>query len=44
MSTEPFESDVPTQPRGRHEHGGASMRPNDDLRCWRCPATAAYAG
>ena len=31
MSTEPFESDIPTQPRDRHEHGGASMRPNDDL-------------
>jgi hypothetical protein len=30
MSTEPFESDVPTPHRDRHEHGGGSARPNDD--------------
>src|SRR3954469_18886234 len=30
MSTEPFESDVPAQPRDRREHGGASSRPDDD--------------
>ena len=30
MSTEPFETDVPVPHRDRHEHGGASIHPNDD--------------
>jgi hypothetical protein len=44
MSTEPFESDVPTQPRDRHEHGGASMRPNDDELALRTERERVEAG
>ena len=44
MSTEPFESDVPTQPRDRHEHGGASMRPNDDELALRTERERVAAG
>jgi hypothetical protein len=44
MSTEPFESDVPAQPRDRHEHGGASMRPNDDLLALRTERERVEAG
>jgi hypothetical protein len=44
MSTEPFESDVPTQPRDRHEHGGASIRPNDDELALRTERERVEAG
>ena len=44
MSTEPFESDVPTQPRDRREHGGASMRPNDDELALRTERERVEAG
>ena len=44
MSTEPFESDVPSQPRDRHEHGGASMRPNDDALALRTERERVEAG
>jgi hypothetical protein len=44
MSTEPFESDVPTQPRDRHEHGGASMRPDDDELALRTERERVEAG
>jgi hypothetical protein len=44
MSTEPFESDVPSQPRDRHEHGGASMRPNDDELALRTERERVEAG
>ncbi|HEY7273056.1 MAG TPA: hypothetical protein VH502_10005 [Actinoplanes sp.] len=44
MSTEPFESDVPTRPRDRREHGGASMRPNDDELALRTERERVEAG
>jgi hypothetical protein len=44
MSTEPFESDVPGQPRDRREHGGASMRPNDDELALRTERDRVEAG
>ncbi len=44
MSTEPFESDVPPQPRDRREHGGASMRPDDDALALRTERERVEAG
>ena len=44
MSTDPFESDVPGQPRDRREHGGASMRPNDDELALRTERERVEAG
>jgi hypothetical protein len=44
MSTEPFESDVPAQPRDRREHGGASMRPDDDALALRTERERVEAG
>ena len=44
MSTEPFESDVPGQPRDRRAHGGASMRPNDDELALRTERERVEAG
>jgi hypothetical protein len=44
MSIEPFESDVPNQPRDRREHGGASMRPNDDELALRTERERVEAG
>jgi hypothetical protein len=42
--TEPIESDVPGQPRDRREHGGASMRPNDDELALRTERERVEAG
>jgi hypothetical protein len=42
--SEPFESDVPTQPRDRREHGGASARPNDDELALRTERERVEAG
>jgi hypothetical protein len=44
MSTEPFETDVPVPPRDRHEHGGASDRPNDDELALRTERERVEAG
>jgi hypothetical protein len=44
MSTEPFESDVPGQPRDRREHGGAAARPNDDELARRTERERVEAG
>jgi hypothetical protein len=44
MSTEPFQSDVPTQPRDRREHGGAPMHPNDDELARRTERERVEAG
>ena len=44
MSTEPFETDVPGQPRDRREHGGAPMRPNDDELALRTERERVEAG
>ncbi len=44
MSTEPFESDVPGRPRDRREHGGASMRPDDDELALRTERERVEAG
>jgi hypothetical protein len=44
MSTEPFESDVPVAHRDRHEHGGASSRPNDDDLALRTERERVEAG
>ena len=45
MSTEPFETDVPQQPRDRREHGGGGLlRPNDDLLAERTERERVEAG
>lgn len=44
MSTEPFRSDVPTQPRDRREHGGAPMHPNDEELALRTERERVEAG
>jgi hypothetical protein len=44
MSTEPFDTDVPGQPRDRREHGGAPMRPNDDELALRTERERVEAG
>jgi hypothetical protein len=44
MSTEPFDSDVPPQPRDRREHGGASLHPNDDELALRTERERVEAG
>ena len=44
MSTEPFDTDVPGQPRDRREHGGAPMRPNDDELALRVERERVEAG
>jgi hypothetical protein len=44
MSTEPFDSDVPTPHRDRHEHGGGSGRPNDDELALRTERERVEAG
>ena len=44
MSTEPFESDVPAPHRDRHEHGGASVHPNDEELALRTERERVEAG
>ena len=44
MSTEPFDTDVPGQPRDRREHGGAPMHPNDDELALRVERERVEAG
>jgi hypothetical protein len=45
MSTEPFDTDVPQQPRDRREHGGGGMlRPNDDELALRTERERVEAG
>ena len=49
MSSEPFaddvfDSDVPAPHRDRHEHGGASARPNDDELALRTERERVEAG
>jgi hypothetical protein len=44
MMSEPFESDVPAPHRDRHEHGGASARPNDDELALRTERERVEAG
>jgi hypothetical protein len=44
MSSEPFETDVPVGHRDRHEHGGASARPDDDALALRTERERVEAG
>ena len=44
MSTEPFESDIPTPPHDRREHGGMPARPNDEELARRTERERVEAG
>ncbi len=42
--SEPFETDVPTPHRDRHEHGGAPVHPDDDAAETRLERDRVEAG